>query len=157
MTDDAKKVLELINKDGSKTLGSYLRESSGLGPESFKKAKYELRELGLVELGRGRGGSVSLIVGAKIPEEPHKMSQGEKLAIAREVKVNNSRQKLKNEKITNYLATKLSEELGVKEERLNVLYGPGSSKNYVEVWDKNRRNAKVYRIQDEAITEAENV
>ena len=54
----AKRILELIPQDGS--IGNVrLRSKLGLSVEEYWKARKELLDLGLIEKGKGRGGSVS--------------------------------------------------------------------------------------------------
>ncbi len=155
MTEDALKILELLPEDGSKITGGEILEQIEIGPQSFKNAKRELADLGLVILGRGRGGSVSKVVGAELPVEEPKMSKGEIIALAREAKASKSRESKKTAAIRQYLTTKISKEYDVEEEKVKVFYGPDSPKVVVEIWGKKGEGAKVYGLLPEVLEEAE--
>ncbi len=95
----AKKILEILPDDGSKVSGGHIRQTLGLSKPDFMAAKQELKGAGMVTLGRGRGGSLSLIIGAEPPQENRKLSKAEVMAAAREVKESNN----KEQKVTNHI------------------------------------------------------
>src|SRR5688572_7094827 len=91
MNEASLELLEALPEDGSKITGGDLREKIDLKRSDFDAAKKELKELGLITLGRGRGGSVSRVVGAEIPEAPKKLSKAEVAEIARQAREEKTR------------------------------------------------------------------
>lgn len=91
MDDNAQKILDVLPEDGSKISGGQVLDKVDLSKSEFKKGKEWLRDNGMVELGRGRGGTISRIVGAVAPPEPKKLSKAEVMKIAREERQSKSR------------------------------------------------------------------
>jgi hypothetical protein len=60
LSQQARNLLELIPKDGSSVGNTFLQSKIGISGEPYWKTRQELRDLNLIQLGRGRGGSVSL-------------------------------------------------------------------------------------------------
>ena len=84
-TDIAITVFEALPADGSKISGGKLKDITGLNTTQVQDAKAELKEAGLIVLGRGRGGTLSRVEGATV-ERPVKKTKEEALEIAREEK-----------------------------------------------------------------------
>jgi DNA-binding GntR family transcriptional regulator len=79
----AKQVFDMLPEDGDKLSEKELKALTGLNLGQIKEAKKFLKENGLTNAYRGRGGYVSRIEDAKFPEEPDTMSKAEKIAGAR--------------------------------------------------------------------------
>lgn len=86
LSKEARELLECLPDDGTAISGGNLKWDTEFDTRTFKAAKAELKEAGLVTVGRGRGGTV-----ARIPDAPVKealpMPPKEKMAKAREAKV----------------------------------------------------------------------
>jgi len=59
LSDEARKMLQMIPPDGSSIGNSSLRSKMGLSVEEYWRVRDELLEAGLIQTGKGRGGSVS--------------------------------------------------------------------------------------------------
>lgn len=79
-------LLEGLPKDGSKVSGGTIRDRLNLSTIEYGQAKKQLKEEGLVELGRGRGGTIRLTEKGQGFEPPKKKTKEESLEIAREEK-----------------------------------------------------------------------
>lgn len=99
MRDISKQILDYLPDDGSKVSGGMVRDALELSKTDFTAAKQELRAAGMIETGRGRGGTLRLIIGATPPAEPKKLSKAEIMAGAREAKEANKQENKKNEAI----------------------------------------------------------
>lgn len=86
ISDNARKLLDALPPDGSSIGGMKARDRIAMTAADFRVAKVELKNAGLVTLGRGRGGSIKRNVEAPVPEPPKKRSMEEQAAIAREGK-----------------------------------------------------------------------
>ncbi len=84
MNDIAEKIFEYLPEDGSKVSGGQIKKDLEISAKDFKAAKSFLKGKGVVEVGRGRGGTISRIA-SEIPEEK-KLSKAEIMAMAREEK-----------------------------------------------------------------------
>lgn len=91
MTDNSQKVFNVLPTDGSKMSGGKIKERLSLSSVDFDAAKKELKEAGLVTLGRGRGGTMSRVEGAEAPEIEIEKTPSDRLEVAREVKRDKSR------------------------------------------------------------------
>jgi hypothetical protein len=60
LSQQAMTLLELIPKDGSSVGNTFLQSKMGISAETYWKIRQELLDAKLVQVGRGRGGSVSL-------------------------------------------------------------------------------------------------
>jgi DNA-binding GntR family transcriptional regulator len=79
----AKQVFDMLPEDGDKLSEKELKALTDLNLGQIKEAKKFLKENGLTKAYKGRGGYVSLVEGAKFPEEENTMSAGEKRAASR--------------------------------------------------------------------------
>jgi hypothetical protein len=61
LSESAKKILEVLPKDGSMMGNISLRNRLGLDTSEFQKAKLQLQEQGKVVVGKGKGGSIGLV------------------------------------------------------------------------------------------------
>lgn len=61
LSQQARALLDLIPKDGSSVGNTYLQSKMGVSGETYWKIRQELLDAKLAQVGRGRGGSVSLI------------------------------------------------------------------------------------------------
>lgn len=86
ISDQAKRVFDLLPQDGSKISGIKVKDKLTLSALDYQKAKDELRAEGLVELGKGRGGTIGRVEGVETPEVVTKKTKEESLEIAREEK-----------------------------------------------------------------------
>lgn len=98
ISETAKSILDYVKEEG-KVSGGNVKSDLGLKDSEFKKAKDELKTYGLVELGRGRGGTLTHVEGVPLPTEAPKRSRSEMLADAREEKAAKSKQSKKNKKM----------------------------------------------------------
>lgn len=103
LSDNAQKVWDRLSEDGEKVGGITLQRELDLTKVEYMRARDELKEENLVEVGGGRGGSLARREGAEIKTGPSKQ---EIMAMAREAKVaKNQDRKERNatiEKIVNY-------------------------------------------------------
>lgn len=98
MDENAEKVLACLPEDGSSISGGQVLDQFDISKSEFKKGKKWLRENGMVTVGRGRGGTISRVVGAEPPPEAKKLTRAEVMEIAREEKQAISRdQKMRNQ------------------------------------------------------------
>jgi hypothetical protein len=73
VNEAAESIFDLLPKNGLKLSGSQIKATLGLEDEEYKVAKAELKEAGLVVLGRGRSGTISV---AEIdPDAPDAMPE----------------------------------------------------------------------------------
>lgn len=136
MNQYAKEIFEALPKDGSKITGGDLRAKISLSRSQYDEGKAWLKEHGLITLGRGRGGSVALIKGAELPEEPKKLSKAEVMKFAREEKEEKSRMHKRHREIHD-AAMKLAEENFSDAEKI-----------YVQVWNPDIGECYVYPFYD---------
>ena len=98
MDEYAEKVLACLPEDGTSISGGQILDQFNISKSEYNKGKKWLRDNGMVKVGRGRGGTISRIVGAEPPPEPKKLTRAEVMEIAREEKQAQSRdQKLRNQ------------------------------------------------------------
>lgn len=90
MNNETEQVFDYLKGKG-KVSGGTVRSDLELSRTQWTKIKLELAELGLVELGRGRGGTIKLLTDEKPPEEK-KISKAERMAHAREEKESRSKE-----------------------------------------------------------------
>lgn len=90
VSDNARKLFKALPAEG-KVGGITIREKVGLSMGEFRIAKVELKNAGLIELGKGRGGSLGRVEGAELPPEPKKADPVKRMAHAREAKQELSR------------------------------------------------------------------
>lgn len=62
MNEIAKQILELLPNDGSTLSGSQIKATLALRDLEYKAAKQELKDEGIIILGRGRSGTMALAV-----------------------------------------------------------------------------------------------
>lgn len=70
LSESAKKILEVLPKDGSMVGNISLRNQLRLDTSEFSKAKQELQQRGIVVTGRGKGGSIGLKEISLPPSQP---------------------------------------------------------------------------------------
>lgn len=87
----AQRLIAALPKDGSKISGGTIKDRLGIGTIEYGQAKKELKEEGFVELGKGRGGTISLTDKGKTYTPPKVTTLEERLEVAREVKAEKSK------------------------------------------------------------------
>lgn len=142
LTDTSKQVLEYVKKNGGKLSGGIIKGELGLKDSEFKKAKTELKQYGLVELGRGRGGTITVVEGVPVPEETPKRTRAEIMADAREEKEAKKRENKKHKKMVEIGLEKASKDypdsvlefdsVNLKEEIV-----------FVRLWNEGKTKAEV--------------
>lgn len=145
ISDNARKLFNALPPEG-KVGGMSIRDRAGLSAHDFRLAKLELRDAGLVELGRGRGGSLGRIDGAELPPEPKKPSVEERLADAREIKAERSKAQRERDALREHVIEVGRRHFPDAKEIIPGLYGNGW---YIEVWDDN--GAQVYAVPPAAL------
>jgi hypothetical protein len=149
ISDNAKVIFELLPDDGTALTGAQILDQIEIGPESFKKAKYELKEAGCVTLGRGRGGSVTRIPGATLPEAAPKLSKAQRMELAREEKAAKSKEQKRIDAARDLAQKEMAEMLGIDISRVKAFPKfPNLDTAIVEVWDEKKKNAKIYRWKE---------
>jgi len=146
MNDAARQLFNALPSDGAKISEKSIKESTSLSVTQIKESKKWLKDNGLTETYRGRGGYVSRVEGKAFPESVVKSTVEERLAVAREVKKERSlsRNKTANahESIRNYVRSEVSEYADVEDrdfdfnivgedEYLVVVYKNGFGKKYI--------------------------
>jgi hypothetical protein len=145
MDENAQKLLDVLPPDGEKMSGGNAKEACGLKLSDFKAAKAYLRDNGLVTLGRGRGGSLAAIVGAERPIEAPKLTQGEKLELAREEKASISRAQKERDAVREMALEKAMELYPDADGYQIVVADVNMGKTYIAVWkDKEARVGELY-------------
>jgi hypothetical protein len=91
LSENARRVFDVLPLDGSTLSGGKIKDRIAINTFEFADAKKELKEAGLVVLGRGRGGSLGRVEGVEAPEVAQKKSKEESLEIAREEKAAKSK------------------------------------------------------------------
>lgn len=167
MNEVSQQILDLLPKNGLKLSGSQIKATLELEDEEYKAAKTELKEAGLVVLGRGRSGTIAV---AEIdPDAPDvmpdiaKMGQNASAALWEGVLSRKEFHKCHCDLRPNMTYEELLElEEGCKgsrqtAERLEINYTAGSMKGWVcEVLDFYRHNMYKYREKkDEDFDELE--
>jgi hypothetical protein len=140
----ARRVLDILPADGSTLSGGKIKDRLRINTTEFTDAKSELKEAGLVILGRGRGGSLARVEGVEVPEAPQKKTKEESLEIAREEKA---------------AISKVQRELNAMKETAVAAgrkhfpdaddYKPGLSEDrwYCEIW--RNKTANIYFLTEE--------
>jgi hypothetical protein len=153
ISETAKTILEYVKENGGKLTGGIVKSELGLKDSEFKSAKGELKTYGLVELGRGRGGTITYIEGVPLPTEAPKRSRSEILADAREEREAKSRQAKKYKKIISDVLEKAAQDYPQLHED-NLLEFDSAVLNegiaYVRLWDEGHNKATTvgYYIDD---------
>lgn len=130
LSSTALKVLEALPAESSVS-GGKLKDRLRLSSLEFKAAKDELREAGLVTLGRGRGGTVTRIPDKEY-EPPVKVAPVERMAIAREVKQAKSRERQEMDTLREHV-TNIGKKRHPDADEIKAIWS-GYHGWYVEVW-----------------------
>src|SRR5258708_4686213 len=103
-----KEVLDLLKANGGKMSGGQVTKQLNIDPDDWKVLKTALKDEGHVELGRGRGGTLSLTgndsavvesVSKADSEEDIAKKRANNMAIARESKKRQSKEAQRNKEI----------------------------------------------------------
>jgi DNA-binding transcriptional regulator YhcF (GntR family) len=176
LTPLAQNIYNYLPTDGSGVSGGKVKEHLAEGntkpsPDEFKKAKQELKEAGLVELGRGRGGTLKRRTDVEAPAPIEKKSKEELLEIAREEKTRKNRAQKAIDDQREFISQDVARKLEVHPEQVRAFPElPDMTTAIVEVWDgwindrgwggdddpqikdlDKGRNAKSYRWHEELI------
>lgn len=139
MDENAQKLLDALPEDGSKVSGGTILNQLDLSKGEYKKAKAILNEAGMVSLGRGRGGTISRIVGAEPPPEAKKLTRAEVMEIAREEKQALSRdQKMRNQirEAAKKAALKKYPDANIDIDKDIQVWNVDLGKCFVTIWDE---------------------
>lgn len=128
---------------GTKVSGGKIKDRVQLSDLDYKAAKKELKQANLVELGKGRGGTIIRLEDAELPDEPATKSPEEILEIAREVKQEKSRAQKQLDK-TKAAVLEAGHRLYPDADKL--VLGLSSDEWYVEVWKDHA--AKVHFVPE---------
>lgn len=142
MNEYAEKIYNHLKNVG-KVSGGNVKAALDLSDTEYKKGKNELKENGLVELGRGRGGTIQLIEGAEIPEEPKKPSKSDIMKIAREEKQATSNAQKHRDRIRAKALEDAEAEFPDSGEIQIQVADVDSGKVYVTVWNETNERAVV--------------
>jgi hypothetical protein len=145
ISDTAKDVLEYLKENGPKLSGGVVKDGLSIKDSEFRKAKDELKTYGLVELGRGRGGTLSYIEGVPLPTEAPKRSRAEIMAAAREEKEAKSKQLKKYRKMVEKGLEKAKEDYPDKDLEFDAI-NLKEDIVFVRLWDKGRADVVGYYV-----------
>lgn len=161
MTDlsaSAQSLYDALPEDGSMLSGGKLRLAVVMSNTEFDEAKAELRASGLVEVGRGRGGTFGRLTEASTEspqdEEPKVPTLQERAAIAREAKTVKTTQRKRSDALKERIRTQAQRELDVPMDRIKVrAYGGWEGvgvEPYIEVTNKpgGKGGAQIYRLRN---------
>lgn len=147
LSKEAQKILKILPEDGSFLGGMHIRKATKMPNGKFKIAKAELKEAGLVQLGRGRGGSVARIEGVEAPAPKKKLSKNELMAKARAAKEENEKMRKGDRDHHNRLVA-----FCLREVRKMF---PFTKENQIDVYDKGDDRPVIYvhnqKFQDEGL------
>lgn len=149
ISTDARRVFNLLPADGRRLSGIKVKDSLTLGSIEFKKAKRELKAEGLIELGKGRGGTLGRVEGAELPEAPEeerKPTIEENLAHAREEKAAKSKYQKDLDALKDHVKSVGERRFPEADEIVPKLY---NQQWYCEVW--NDKGASVYFLRAEEL------
>lgn len=147
LSKEARQLYDCLPEDGTAISGGNLKWETEFDTKTYKAAKAELKEAGLVTLGRGRGGSVARIAEVKVEEvAPPPPSKEELLAHAREVKETKTRQQRESEALREHV-----EDIGRRNfpDAKEIRAGRYANSWYVEVW--NGKGASIWGVPDELL------
>ena len=145
MEEYSEKLLAILPEDGTKISGGVAKEACGLKRSDYDAAKKELKELGLITLGRGRGGTLSAIVGAERPVEAPKLSPAEKRALAFEEKKELTKAQKERQTVRDMAEEKAAELYPDAEEIQVTVADVDMGKAWITVWtDKEGRVGPLY-------------
>lgn len=99
MNEVAQQMLDLLPKNGNTLSGGQIKAELGLSPSEFKAVKSELKGAGLISCGRGRGGTIRLVLGAEAPKEAPKITPQERAQFAREARSSQSKERKRRDRI----------------------------------------------------------
>lgn len=148
ISDNARTIWKSLPADGSTTGAIRLKERINMSSADFRVAKNELKQAGLVVLGRGRGGSLGRAEGSELPPEPVKPDPKERMAKAREAKEAKTRTEREQAAIREHVI-----EVGRRHFPNAVDIRPGlyEDRYYIEVYNEKEKGAKVYFLPHEAM------
>lgn len=141
ISDTAKSVLDFVKENG-KVSGGTVKDCLSLKNSEFIEAKNELKTYGLVEVGRGRGGTITHVEGVPLPTEAPKRSRAEILADAREEKAEKKREQQKYKQRIDEAIKKATKSYPDNTIELDF-YSPNEDIVWVRLWDKGHTKAKV--------------
>lgn len=147
LSTTAYEVLKRLPDEPDSISGGTVKKFFNLNTTQLQEVKAELKEAGLIKLGRGRGGTISRIPDIEAPQPERKMTKEEALAIAREEKT----QKTAAQKKLNAVKERVKE-VGEKrhpeaDEIKPLLHGLDWW--YVEVWTKG--SATIEHIEEDEL------
>lgn len=128
-----------------KLSGGTVKDALGLKDSEYRAAKSELKEAGVVTLGRGRGGTISLVEDAEPPAEPKKLSKAEIMAGAREEKEAKGKQEKFHARVFEYGRKVAEDKFPDNKTEVHIVkadHQNGWAEFHVWVW--SGRKAKVF-------------
>lgn len=141
--DNAKKIFDTI-PHGEKISEAQTKELTGINLGQIKEAKKWMKENGLIESFRGRGGYYAIIPESQFPKDNVfvEMTQQEKMASAREEKLAKNREiqarREQKDKVIKYAQTEFPDADNIEA----FWYGGNEDYFYIWVWDG--KHAKTY-------------
>jgi uncharacterized protein YifE (UPF0438 family) len=142
--DNAKTIFDKI-PHGEKINEAQTKDLTGLNLGKIKEAKKWMKENGLIESFRGRGGYFAIIAGSEFPKGEEvfvEMTQQEKMAAAKEEKrAKNTEVKIRREqrdKVLSYAKKEFPEADDIQ------AFWYGGKDDYFYIWVWNGKKAKTY-------------
>lgn len=143
MRELAESILEWLPDNGEKISGGNIRDKFSLSRKEWTEVKTYLSDAGVIELGRGRGGTVKKL-DDELPPEPKKLTKEEMAAIAREAKEERSRAQKQRDGIRQS-ALELGQEKFQDATKIEVqVWNVDTGKCYLTVWKE--KEAKIYEV-----------
>ena len=138
LNDNARKLFNAIPAEGKLT-GKQAKIKTGLSDIHFTNAKQDLKNEGLIVLGKGRGGTMIRVEGAELPPEKEKKTAEDHLEVAREVKREKSRAQKESDRIKAAVLAAGKKKFPKADKLVVGLY---QDDYYVEVWKDNKANVE---------------
>lgn len=147
-TSPTEKIFRYLKQVGGKASGGQVREALDLRRTEFDSAKQELKEAGTIILGRGRGGTITLVDGAEAPKEKPKKSKADIARGASESRQANIRIRAERDKIANK-ALEIAEKEFPDADKLEVQVWTDWGKCYVTVWEGKKANVYSLTVEEQ--------